>query len=132
VFEVIGKMAFEVPRSNPSQLSVADGAVKVLNEHELVTSANTRSSGIGATLSFKITFCVCDVVFPLPSLKIQVTVVLDVIGSVALVVALRDPEQLSVAVGGFNVVIEQVPVTSGNADTSGTGAVTSSILISCD
>ena len=49
-------MAFEVPRSNPSQLSVADGAVKVLNEHELVTSAKTRSSGIGATLSFKITF----------------------------------------------------------------------------
>ena len=60
------------------------------------------------------------------------TVVLDVIGSVALVVALRDPEQLSVAVGGFNAVIEQVPVTSGNADTFGTGAVTSSILISCD
>jgi hypothetical protein len=68
----------------------------------------------------------------LPSLKIQVTVVLDVIGSVALVVALRDPEQLSVAVGGFNVVIEQVPVTSGNVETSGTGAVTSSIVIDCD
>ncbi len=59
-------------------------------------------------------------------------VVLDVIGKETFVVAITDPEQLSVPVGAVNEIIEHVPVRSAKVGKSGTGAKSSPILITCD
>lgn len=58
-------------------------------------------------------------------------VVLDVIGKETLVVAITDPEQLSVPVGAVKEVIEHAPFMSVNVATSGTGAKSSPIFIIC-
>ena len=66
------------------------------------------------------------------SVKVQVTVVFDVIGKLDVVVPMIDPEQLSLAVGaGMLVTGEHVEVTVGREAFVGTGAITSSTSTTC-
>ena len=53
---------------------------------------------------------------------------LEVIGKVVAVVPVTDPAQLSVAVGAVSEATLHCPVTTGNVETSATGAVTSFIV----
>ena len=57
--------------------------------------------------------------------------VFDVIGKETFVVAITDPEQLSVPVGAVNELIEHEPVKSAKVAKSGTGAKSSPIFIIC-
>jgi hypothetical protein len=66
-------------------------------------------------------------VFPVASVKVQVTVVLLAIGKFVVVVPVTTPLQLSVAVGGVNDAIGQVELTGLKFTTSATGAVLSPI-----
>ena len=63
----MGSVASLVTVTVPPQLSVAVGAVKLVTSHSAVISHNDAASAIGAESSSIITFCVCVLVFPLPS-----------------------------------------------------------------
>ena len=63
-----------VPITDPTQLSVAVGAVSMLAEHSPVIVGNVALLAAGAVTSFTITVCVWVDVLPLPSLYVQVTV----------------------------------------------------------
>ena len=65
--------------------------------------------------------------FPVASVKVQVTVVLLAIGKFVVVVPVTAPLQLSVAVGRVNDAIGQVELTGLKFETSATGAVLSPI-----
>ena len=69
---VIGKVASVVAVIVAPQLSVAVGAVIEDTSHSAVISANVATSATGAVTSSIITFCVCVLVFPLPSSYVQV------------------------------------------------------------
>ena len=72
---MIGRVTLFVTVTVPPQLSVAVGAVKDVTEHCVVMFANVATTGTGAVTSSITTFCVCVVVFPFPSLYVQITTV---------------------------------------------------------
>jgi hypothetical protein len=65
------------------------------------------------------------------SVKVQVTVVFDVIGKLDVVVPMIEPEQLSMAVGAVMLVTgEHIDVRVGSVAFVGTGAMASPISTS--
>ena len=72
---MIGSTVVVVPVIEPAQLSVAVGAVKLSTLHCAVTSSKSATSARGGVTSSITTFCVCVVMFPLASVKVQVTTV---------------------------------------------------------
>jgi len=133
VLEVIGSVALCVPVIEPAQLSVAVGAVKLVTSHCAVMFDNVVKSATGAVMSIPVItiFCCCVVTFPFPSLYVQVIVVLEVIGSVALCIPVIEPAQLSVAVGAVKLVTSHCAVMFDNVVTSATGAVLSLMTTFC-
>ena len=111
----IGKVVVVVPVIVPMQLSVAVGAVTEFTSHMSTKSGKLVISAIGAIVSASITFCNCDVVFPCPSLYVQVTTVVPgvVIGKATSGTPSNMPPQLFVAVGVIGVD-EHCPVISTN------------------
>ena len=71
---VIGNGVVVVPVIVPLQVSVAVGAVKLVNTQSPVIFGKLGEFATGAMVSAMITFCVLVVIFPLPSLKPQVTI----------------------------------------------------------
>jgi hypothetical protein len=84
----------------PEQLSVAVGGRRLVTSHADVISDKDGVLGTGAITSLITTDCVWVVVFPAPSVNVQVTLVDWEIGNDVVVVPVINPEQLSVAVGG--------------------------------
>ena len=114
-----------VPVIVPAQLSVVDGTESVPSQ----STVTADSVGVtGAVISSTTMLCVCVDVFPLPSSKVHVMVVVPwvVLINASVVVPRIDPPQLSVAVGIPVIIAAHSPVTSGSVIASGTGAVVSS------
>ena len=111
-----------VPFTVPAQLSVVDGTESVPSQ----STVTADSVGVtGAVISSTTMFCVCVDVFPLPSSKVQVTVVEPCVELVneSVVVPVIVPPQLSDAVGALPVMVaEHSPVASGSVIESGIGA----------
>src|SRR5689334_11244096 len=86
---------------------------------------------VGGVTSWSITFCVTVDVLPLPSLNIQVTIVVPcaVIGKVTLGVPVTGPTQLSGATGAVGVA-EHSAVMLGKL-AGAAGGVTSSMMTCC-
>lgn len=99
VLEEIGKTVEVVAVTCPEQLSVAVGAEILGTAHVEVIGDKLATFAIGASLSPTSTICVWVEIFPEASVKVQVTVVFEVIGNTVFVVPVIEPEQLSVAVG---------------------------------
>ncbi len=125
VLEVIGKVAVVVPVIAPSQLSVAVGGAIEVTSHCPVASVSAAESAIGAVVSPMATFWSWVVEFPAKSEYVQMIVVFEVIGKVAVVIPVIAPSQLSVAVGGAIEVTSHCPVTFPKTATSSAGAVVS-------
>jgi hypothetical protein len=127
LFAVIGKLDVVVPRIAPEQLSKAVGAViLVTGEHVEVMVGSDEFVGTGAMTSPTSTVCVCVVVFPAASVKVQVTVVFDAIGKLVVVVPVINPEQLSDAEGAVNETIgEHTDETVESEANVGTGGIRS-------
>jgi nitrate reductase NapAB chaperone NapD len=124
VFDAIGKLVVVVPVINPEQLSDAVGsAILVTAVHVEVIVGRDEFVGIGAMASPTSTTCVCVDVLPNPSVKVQITLALDVIGKLVVVVPTIDPEQLSKAVGAVKLVTGvHIEVIVGRDEFVGTGA----------
>ncbi len=127
---MIGSVASLVTVTVPAQLSVAVGAVSVVTAHSAVISDRVVISGVGAVTSVITTSWVCVLVLPFASSYVQVTSVVPcaVIGSVASLVTVTVPPQLSVAVGAVSVVTAHSAVISVSVAISGVGAVISSTM----
>jgi uncharacterized membrane protein YgdD (TMEM256/DUF423 family) len=119
-----------VPVIEPSQLSVDIGALGAVTLHSPVKFAKLAEFGTGAVTSSIMTFCVCVLLLPSTSVKVQVIIVVPavVIGKVVVVVPVIAPSQLSVAVGAVGAETLHSAVKSAKLVASATGAVISSTI----
>ena len=101
---VIGNVVKVVPVMVPLQLSVAVGGVILFTWHCSFTVGKVVRSATGAVVSRITTDWFCVELFPLPSVKVQITVVEVVTGKAVVVVPVMVPSQLSVAVGGVMLI----------------------------
>jgi uncharacterized membrane protein YgdD (TMEM256/DUF423 family) len=109
---------------------VAVGAFGAATLHSPVKFAKLAEFGTGAVTSSIMTFCVCVLLLPVVSVKVQVTTVVPAVvtGKIVVVVPVIVPSQLSVAVGVVGAETLHSPVKFAKLAASATGAVTSSTI----